>query len=230
MACLGGAQGGDRRLLVAHLADEDDVRVGTQRRAQRVRIVVGVEPDLALGDECTAVGVQELDRVLDRHDVARARLVDDAQQRRGSRALARAGRARDDDQALARSRPRQHQRRQAKLGSLGRLGDDAEDERRRAAVAHHRYAEAAGVRVVAQVGRAAGLVELLLELGAEDALLEVLGVGDHHARVVGHRDELAGNAHARLGRSLQVYIRCPCSNGLVENAVQVDGHYFPNRS
>ena len=56
-------------LLVAHLADEDHVRVLTQDAAQRA-YDVGVLADLALVDHRALVLVQELDRVLDRHDVA----------------------------------------------------------------------------------------------------------------------------------------------------------------
>jgi hypothetical protein len=57
------------RLLVAHLADEDDVRVLAQDAAQRALERVRVLPDLALVDDRRLVAVQELDRVLDRDDV-----------------------------------------------------------------------------------------------------------------------------------------------------------------
>ena len=60
------------RLEVAHLADQDDVGVLAERAAQRVRERQRVDRDLALVDHRPVVAVQELDRVLDRHDVRRA--------------------------------------------------------------------------------------------------------------------------------------------------------------
>ena len=61
---------GDRhRLEIAHLADEHDVRIFAQRRAQRVLERVGVRAHLALVDQALLVLVHELDRILDRDDV-----------------------------------------------------------------------------------------------------------------------------------------------------------------
>ena len=57
------------RLEVAHLADEDDVGVLAEDRAERVRERVRVGVQLALVDDAALVGVEELDRVLDRDDV-----------------------------------------------------------------------------------------------------------------------------------------------------------------
>ena len=53
-----------------------------------------VGADLALVDDALLVAVEELDRVLDRHDVLLARLVDLVDHRRQRGRLARAGRAR----------------------------------------------------------------------------------------------------------------------------------------
>ena len=58
-----------RGLGVAELADQDHVRVLAQHAAQRLAEARGVETDLALVDDAAAVGVQDLDRVLDRDDV-----------------------------------------------------------------------------------------------------------------------------------------------------------------
>ena len=69
VAGLGGGQRGVDRLLVAHLADQDHVRVLAQDAAQRALERRGVLADLALVDERALVAVQELDRVLDRDDV-----------------------------------------------------------------------------------------------------------------------------------------------------------------
>ena len=71
VAGLGRGQRGRDRLEVAHLADEDDVGVLAQHVLQRLGERVRVLPDLALVDDRALVVVQELDRVLDRHDVAR---------------------------------------------------------------------------------------------------------------------------------------------------------------
>ena len=60
-------------LEVAHLADQDDVGVLAQRAAQRLRERPRVDRHLALVDDRLLVAVQELDRVLDRHDVRGAR-------------------------------------------------------------------------------------------------------------------------------------------------------------
>jgi hypothetical protein len=54
-------------LLIAHLADEDHVRVLTQHAPQRALEGDGVAADLALVDDRQLVAVEELDRVLDRH-------------------------------------------------------------------------------------------------------------------------------------------------------------------
>ena len=69
MTGLGRGQRGLDRLDVAHLTDEDHVGVLAQHPLQRGVEVGGVGADLALVDDRRLVGVQDLDRVLDRHDV-----------------------------------------------------------------------------------------------------------------------------------------------------------------
>ena len=69
VARLGGLERDLHRLFVADLADEDDVGVLPQRRAERRGEARRVEAHLALADARHLVPVQELDRVLDRHDV-----------------------------------------------------------------------------------------------------------------------------------------------------------------
>ena len=73
VAGLSGGQRGRDRLEVAHLADEDHVGVLAQRGAQREGEGRGVGAELALVDHALLVRVQELDRVLDGHDVLFAR-------------------------------------------------------------------------------------------------------------------------------------------------------------
>ena len=85
-----------RGLVVADLADHDDVRVLAQDRAQglgEVEVDLGV--DLGLAD----AGQLVLDRVLDRHDVAAAG-VQPAQRRVQRGGLARAGGAGHQDDAV----------------------------------------------------------------------------------------------------------------------------------
>ena len=99
VAGLGRGQRGRDRLEVAHLADEDHVGVLAQRGLQAEREALRVGAELALVDDALLVRVQELDRVLDRHDVLVARLVDLVDHRRQRGGLARAGRAGDEHEA-----------------------------------------------------------------------------------------------------------------------------------
>jgi hypothetical protein len=92
VAGLGGRQRRADRLLVAHLPDQDHVGVLAQDASQRALERVRVHADLALVDHRTLVRVNELDRVLDRDDVPRSRLVDVIDHRRERRRLTRAGR------------------------------------------------------------------------------------------------------------------------------------------
>ncbi len=99
MAGLGGVERRLDGLVVAHLADEDDVRILAQRAAQRLGERGRVDRDLALVDDRLMVAVEVLDRILDRHDVRRPRRVDVIDHRGERGALAAAGRAGDEDQA-----------------------------------------------------------------------------------------------------------------------------------
>ena len=82
------------RLEIAHLADEDDVRILAQRGAQRVAEAVGVAVHFALVHQAVLVLVDVLDRILDRQDVLVPLGVDLVQHRRQRRRLAAAGRDR----------------------------------------------------------------------------------------------------------------------------------------
>ena len=94
MARLRRLQRGVRGLGVAQLADQDDVRVLAQHTAKCLLEAHRVEPDLALVDDAAAVGVEDLDRVLDRDDVLAARPVDVVEHARERRRLPRARRRR----------------------------------------------------------------------------------------------------------------------------------------
>jgi hypothetical protein len=94
---LGGGKRRADRLLVAHLADQDHVRVLSQDAAHRPGEALRVVTDLALVDDRQLVPVQVLDRVLEGDDVAGAGRVDVVDHRRQGRRLSRAGRARKQD-------------------------------------------------------------------------------------------------------------------------------------
>ena len=108
VAGLGRGQRDRDGLEVAQLADQDDVGVLPQHVLERVGEAVRVRADLALVDQRLLVAVQELDRVLDRHDVVGPRAVDQVDERGERRRLARTGRAGDEHEtarAAARSVP-----------------------------------------------------------------------------------------------------------------------------
>ena len=93
VAGLGQAQCDLDRLEVAHLTEQHDVGVFTQRAAQPLLEADGVGADLALVDHRHLVVVEVLDRVFDREDVDRLGLVDPVDHRRQRGRLARTGRA-----------------------------------------------------------------------------------------------------------------------------------------
>ena len=66
---LGDRQGRSDRLEIAHLTDEDYVRILSQRVLQGGPKALRVRPNLALVDHAPLVAVHELDRILDRDDV-----------------------------------------------------------------------------------------------------------------------------------------------------------------
>jgi hypothetical protein len=85
--CESGLDG----LQIAHLSHEDNVWVLTQHRLERPIERLRVGAHLALVDDAALVPVQELDGVLDGHDVLFARLVDLVDHRRQCGGLARGG-------------------------------------------------------------------------------------------------------------------------------------------
>src|SRR3546814_1940520 len=95
MSSLGCSQREADRFEVAHFTDEDDVRVLTQRRAQRLVETERVAVNFALVDQTLLRLMDELDRVLDRQDMPVFVLVDVIDHRRQCRRLAGAGRPGD---------------------------------------------------------------------------------------------------------------------------------------
>ncbi len=134
-----GLGGGDRRrhgLEVAHLADQDDVRVLAQRRPQRLAERAGVAPHLDVLDQRAVRAVLVLDRVLDGDDVGRAGAVDLADQRRQRGRLAGAGGAGHQHQAAVGLHQLGQPRRQVEAGQGGDVArQDAQRRRQLAALA-----------------------------------------------------------------------------------------------
>ena len=68
-------------LEIAHFADQHHVRILPQRGAKRLLEPAGVETDLALRDDAALARMHELDRILDREDVVRARAIHEVHHR-----------------------------------------------------------------------------------------------------------------------------------------------------
>ena len=115
MAGLGGGHGGGDGLVVAHLANEDHVRVLTQSTAQGGGKAGHVAAHLALMDQSFFAFIHVLDGVLDGQDVVGAVLVDVVDHRGQRRGLAAARGAGDQDQAAGLVRQFLQNRRQAQL-------------------------------------------------------------------------------------------------------------------
>ena len=173
---LGRGQCRADRLEIAHLADEDHVRVLAQRCAQRLGERRCVATDLALVDDAISVPVQELDRILDREDVLAARAVDQVEHCCQRRRLTRAGRAGDEHQAARLGGEIGELSGQPQLGErLDVARDHAEGSTDRLALEEGVDAEASDTRQrVRQVDVALRLERLLL-LGGEDAVDELAG-------------------------------------------------------
>ena len=221
---LGRLQRGLRRLGVAELADQDRVRVLAQRAPQRLAERLGVEPDLALVDDAAVVGMQDLDRVLDRDDVLLPVAVHVVDHRRERRRLSRAGRAGDEDEAAVLLGELLDARRQVELLEARHgLRDDAEGERGRAALPVGVDAEAREVAVLVRDVEVAGVVEVLELLGraaADD--LEHRGerrvVERRHVR---HRVQVAVEPADRRLADLQVDVAGAELDGAREESVEI---------
>ena len=87
------------RLRVTHFADDDDVGSLTHGSSESSGEVGCVDADLDLLDHAAAVRVLVLDRIFDRHDVARVLAVDFGDERGERCCLAGAGGATHEDQS-----------------------------------------------------------------------------------------------------------------------------------
>ena len=98
MARFRGVHGGLEGFDIAQLADQDDVGVLPHRVLERLVPVPGVQADFTLIDISFLVREHEFDGVLDRENVQGLALIDVIDHGGNSRALARTGDARQDDQ------------------------------------------------------------------------------------------------------------------------------------
>ncbi len=206
---LGGLDRDADRLEVAQLADQDDVGVFAQRRAQRILERVGVRAHLALVDQAFLVRVHELDRILDRDDVILARLVDVVDHRAERRRLARARGPCHQHEPLVQGAQLQDERRQAQLfgGEDGR-GYDPEHRSGTLAIGKDVRAEPGeALNLVGEV-RIVALGELLAVHLRHDRPEELhdLGCGQRPGRRI-ERLHVAVLAYQRRGPHAQVQIR-----------------------
>ena len=179
-----------------------------------------VGADLALVDDAALVPVEELDRVLDGHDVVVARAVDLVDHRRERGRLARAGRARDEDEAARLRREVLEDRRKPELLERLQLGrDQAEGRAEALALEVDVDAEAreAGDRV-GDVDLALRL-EVLLLLGGEDAVEHPLRVLGAEAGELVEALEAAVDADDGLGADRDVQVRGAAHDNLLEQVV-----------
>ena len=130
-------------VLIAHLAQQDDVRALAHGRAQGLAVRCHVGGHFALRDDAGAVLVHVLDGVFHRDDVAgtfMVQAVDDACQRRG---LAGARRAGDQHEPLLELGQAQHLVGDVEFRRIGQAeGDDADDRSVRTALTEDVRAEA----------------------------------------------------------------------------------------
>ena len=221
VAGLGGGERGLHRLDVADLSDEDDVRVLPQHALQRGVEIGGVGSDLTLVDDRALVRVQDLDRVLDRHDVPVVVVVDVIDHRAERRRLARAGRSGDEDEtALVVGELADDGRQPERLERRDVALDAPQHEADRAALAHHVHAEAAetgnGIGEVG-LGRADELLGALLR---HDRERDPLGLHRRDRCEVGPI-EPAVDAEERRRAHLDVYVRSAPLYGVAKQLIQV---------
>ncbi len=207
MTGLGGRDRGADRLEVAHLADQDHVGVLAQHVLQGLREAVCVRPDLSLVDHAGLVSMQELDRVLDRHDVAGSLPVHDVDHRGERRRLARAGRAGDDDEAALEAREVHHDVREPEIVDVLDLErDHPEDGAHGVALHEHVHAETGPSRERIGHVQLELLLEPLPQLLRQDRVDHALQRSRRERRVVARRLELTVDPHHRRGARREVQV------------------------
>ena len=215
MASLDGLQ-------VAHLPDQNHVRVLTQHVLQGIREAPRVPAQLALGDHREAGRVGELDGILHRHDVGRDVLVNVVDHGGLGGGLPTPGRAGDQDEA---TRPLRevaaHIREAQVLDGLDLQRDHPEDRADQAAVGRHIHAEAGEVRDEISEVELPRLLEGVPLLRGEDVVGEPLRLVRRERRVVG-RDQLAVNPKERGAVRFDVNVGSVPRHRRAQQVVQTD--------
>ena len=181
VAGFGGEQRRADGFVVAHFADQNQVRILTKGSAQGGAETAGVHAHLALVDESFLVAVQEFDGVLDGNDVVGALRIDAVNHRGQRGGLAASGGAGNQHHAAALLADLIHHLGQVEFLERPDLGgDDAKHHADVAALLEDVNTEAA------QTGHAVGHIELGLFL--ELLLLAIGHDAERHAQHVFARD------------------------------------------
>ena len=166
-----------------------------------------VRPDLALREDGLVVGMDELDRVLDRDDVVGQALVHPVEDRRERRGLAAAGRPRHQDEAAPHGVEGGDGGGQVQILDGRHLRRDQPQDGGRAALLAQEVDAEAGLlaHLVGEV-HVARRVERLPEPGRRDRpeQIEEVALGQ---RAVAHALELAVDAHDRRTADREVEVR-----------------------
>jgi hypothetical protein len=197
-----------------------------QRAPESLAEGLRVETDLALVDDAGSVGMEDLDRVLDRDDVLAPRRVDVVDHRGERGRLSGAGGARDEDQAAVFLGQLLDTDGQAQvLEARHDLRDHAERERGRAALAEAVDAEAVQVRAHVGGVKLAGLAERLQLRGVrrgdrdQDRLEVLLGEG----LIALERFERAVRTDDRRHLDLEMHVGRTGVDSVSEQRVEVHG-------
>jgi hypothetical protein len=130
---LGNRERGLNRFEVAHFADEQHIRIFTQRVLQRVREALGIRADFALVDDAALMPVDELDRIFNGDDVAFALAVDLVDHGRQRRRFSGACGTRDEHEAARLLRHARDDRRQVEIAERLDADRDLTHDHRNAA-------------------------------------------------------------------------------------------------
>ena len=146
---VGALERGERRVGIREPPDDDHIGVLMGRGEERRGGARGVDTDLPLVDDRALVDVEHLDRLLDRHDMTRARRVELIDHRGNRRRAPRPGKTRHQDEAGSCRDELGGGRREAeRVDRRDTRHDAAQHEADAAALAERADAEPAGAGIV----------------------------------------------------------------------------------
>ncbi len=220
---LRGGERGLHGLPVAHLADDDDVRVLPERLLHAVGKRLYVGTDLALLDDAHGGAEPELDRVLDGNDHARTGAADALDHRGQRRGRAGAGDAGDEDEPLLALAELRHGGAVTQRLELGDLFRDVTEDR------FQRATRVMGIGAkTAQPGHVECEVEPLFRLATRPLCLGQLAEDEVITNVRGERcagqsDNFAVDARQRRRGAVEVKIRGLAPDRLREESDEIGG-------